>query len=155
MEQVYVFDFGDKLKIGYSTNVPQRLITLENASGVKAKQIFSVDGTRQIEQAAHYYLRSFHVRGEYFNCDFETAKNTITGLLQGEITVPPNAKHREAQKRASAKYQKENIASLACRVKKEQAEKFKAYCANMGKTSNAVLRDYVLDCIDEKEEAGD
>lgn len=58
----------------------------------------------------------------------------------------------EAQKRASAKYQQKNIASLACRVKKEQAEKFKSYCKNQGKTSNAVLREYVLDCIDEKEE---
>lgn len=58
----------------------------------------------------------------------------------------------DAQKRASAKYQRENIASLACRVKKEQAEKFKAYCAGKGKTSNAVLREYVLDCIDEQEE---
>lgn len=58
----------------------------------------------------------------------------------------------EAQKRASAKYQQKNIASLACRVKKEQAEKFKSYCKNQGKTSNAVLREYVLDCINEKEE---
>lgn len=58
----------------------------------------------------------------------------------------------EAQKRASAKYQKENIASLACRVKKEQAEKFKAYCADQNKTSNAVLRQYVLECIGESEE---
>lgn len=57
----------------------------------------------------------------------------------------------EAQKRASAKYQRENIASLACRVKKEQAEKFKDYCAEQGKTSNAVLRKYVLDCIGEDE----
>lgn len=57
----------------------------------------------------------------------------------------------EAQKKASAKYQKENIASLACRVKKEQAEKFKAYCAEQGKTSNAVLREYVLDCIKESD----
>ena len=60
----------------------------------------------------------------------------------------------EAQKKASAKYQKENIASLACRVKKEQAEKFKTYCESIGKTSNAVLRDYVLQCIG-NEEAGD
>ena len=60
----------------------------------------------------------------------------------------------EAQKKASAKYQKENIASLACRVKKEQAEKFKSYCESIGKTSNAVLRDYVLQCIG-NEEAGD
>ena len=58
----------------------------------------------------------------------------------------------DAQKRASAKYQRENIASLACRVKKDQAERFKAYCAEIGKTSNAVLRDYVLDCIGEKQD---
>ena len=57
----------------------------------------------------------------------------------------------EAQKRASAKYQKENIASIACRVKKEQAEKFKKYCEQIGKTSNAVLKEYVLSCIGEKE----
>ena len=56
----------------------------------------------------------------------------------------------DAQKRASAKYQRENIASLACRVKKNQAEKFRAYCADKGKTANAVLRDYVLDCIGEE-----
>lgn len=55
----------------------------------------------------------------------------------------------EAQKKASAKYHKENIASLACRVKKEQAEKFKAFCVNQGKTSNAVLREFVLECINE------
>lgn len=57
----------------------------------------------------------------------------------------------EAQKKASAKYQRENIASLACRVKKAQAESFKAYCAGQGKTSNSVLRDYVLDCIGESD----
>ena len=56
----------------------------------------------------------------------------------------------EAQKKAAAKYHKENIASLACRVKKEQAEQFKAYCKSVGKTCNAVLREYVLSCIDEK-----
>lgn len=58
----------------------------------------------------------------------------------------------EAQKKASAKYQKEKIASLACRVKKEQAEKFKVYCEEQGKTSNAVLREYVLSCIDDSEQ---
>ena len=56
----------------------------------------------------------------------------------------------EAQKKASAKYHKENIASLACRVKKEQAEQFKAYCESQGKTSNAVLREFVLSCIGEE-----
>ena len=57
----------------------------------------------------------------------------------------------EAQKRASVKYQEKNIASLACRVKKEQAEKFKAYCTSLGKTSNAVLREFVMKCIGESD----
>ena len=59
----------------------------------------------------------------------------------------------EAQKKAAAKYHKENISSLACRVKKEQADKFKVYCKCIGKTSNAVLREYVLSCIGEDAEA--
>lgn len=61
----------------------------------------------------------------------------------------------DAQKRASAKYQEKNIASLACRVKKEHAEAFKLYCAERGKTSNAVLREYVLDCIGEPQATED
>ena len=57
----------------------------------------------------------------------------------------------ESRKKANAKWDAENMATLGCRVKREQAEKFKAYCADKGKTSNAVLREYVLDCIDEQE----
>lgn len=148
MEQVYIFDFGDKLKIGYSTNVLQRLRTIESASGAKAKQTFSVDGTREIEQAAHYYLREYRIRGEYFNCDFETARKAVNGIIQGEIVIPPNAKHREAKKKANQKWDSENMATLACKVKKDHADRFKAYCAEIGKTSNAVLRECVLSCVD-------
>ncbi len=59
----------------------------------------------------------------------------------------------EAQRRANAKYQAKTIASLACRVKKEQADKFRDYCARQGKTANAVLKEYVLNCIEENREA--
>lgn len=59
----------------------------------------------------------------------------------------------ESRKKANAKWDAENMTTLGCRVKKDQAEKFKAYCAEVGKTSNAVLRDYVLDCIGEKQNA--
>ena len=59
----------------------------------------------------------------------------------------------ESRKKANAKWDAENITTLGCRVKKDQAEKFKTYCAEIGKTSNAVLRDYVLDCIEEKQNA--
>ena len=56
----------------------------------------------------------------------------------------------ESRKKANAKWDAENMTTLGCRVKKTQADKFKAYCSEIGKTSNAVLRAYVLDCIGEK-----
>lgn len=54
-----------------------------------------------------------------------------------------------AQRRANAKYHKENIASLACRVKKEEAEQFKEYCEKNSTTVNAVLKEYVMKCLTE------
>ena len=59
----------------------------------------------------------------------------------------------ESRRRANVKWDAENMTTLGCRVKKEQADRFKAYCSEIGKTSNAVLRDYVLDCIGEKRDA--
>lgn len=59
----------------------------------------------------------------------------------------------ESRKKANAKWDAENMTTLGCRVKKDQAEKFKTYCAEIGKTWNAVLRDYVLDCVEEKQNA--
>lgn len=43
------------------------------------------------------------------------------------------------------------MSTLGCKIKKSQAEKFKVYCADQGKTSNAVLREFVLSCIGENE----
>ena len=37
-------------------------------------------------------------------------------------------------------------------MKKNQAERFKSYCIAQGKTSNAVLREYVLRCIGEAQD---
>ena len=56
----------------------------------------------------------------------------------------------EAQKRAAAKWDKKNVTTLGCKVKREQAEAFKGYAESKGKTSNTLLRDYVLDCIGDK-----
>ena len=60
--------------------------------------------------------------------------------------MPPT----EAQRQANKRYQAAHIASLACRVKVEQAEKFKAYCRKKGRTVNAELTEYVKSCIDDE-----
>lgn len=60
----------------------------------------------------------------------------------------------ESQKRASLKWDKENMITLGCKIKRGQAAKFKAYCADQGKTSNTMLKEYVLSCIGEATPGG-
>lgn len=58
----------------------------------------------------------------------------------------------EAQKKSRDKWDKENMATLGCKVKKEEAAAFKEYAASKGKTSNTVLKEYVQKCINSNEE---
>lgn len=58
----------------------------------------------------------------------------------------------DARKKANAKWDSAHMATLGCKIKKTQAEKFKAYCESIGKTSNTVLREYVLSCISDEED---
>lgn len=54
---------------------------------------------------------------------------------------------RESQKRASLKWDKENMATLSCKIRKKQAAAFKAYCSRFGKSANTLLKEFVLTCI--------
>lgn len=58
----------------------------------------------------------------------------------------------EAQKKASNKYNREHMATLGCKVKKEDAEAFKAYCTAHGKTPNTELKDHVMRCIGKRDD---
>lgn len=53
----------------------------------------------------------------------------------------------EAKKKANQKWDSVNMSTMACKVKREQAEQFRAYCTNNGETVNAVLQDFVSSCI--------
>jgi hypothetical protein len=52
-----------------------------------------------------------------------------------------------SKRAANDKWDKENMTTLGCKVKKEDAAAFKAHCKQQGKTSNTVLKDYVIKCI--------
>lgn len=60
----------------------------------------------------------------------------------------------DAQKKASAKWDKENMVVLACKVKRETAEQFKAACAAQGTTSNAVLQQAVKTYLEQGQHSG-
>jgi hypothetical protein len=61
----------------------------------------------------------------------------------------------EAQRKASDKYIAAHMATIGCKLKKEQAAAFKEYCKEKGTTPNAVLVGFVLDCIKDRTPASD
>ena len=56
----------------------------------------------------------------------------------------------EARKRASAKWNKENLRTLGCTIGKDTAEAFKAKCKAQGLTVNAVLVQFVNEYLKEE-----
>ena len=58
----------------------------------------------------------------------------------------------EAQKKAANKYNLKHMITLGCKVKREEAIAFKDYAAQQGKTSNTMLKEYVIQCIERQED---
>lgn len=56
-----------------------------------------------------------------------------------------------SKRAANNKWDKENMKIVACKLRKEQAEKFKQYAESNGTTANALLKSYVLEKIGEKD----
>lgn len=55
----------------------------------------------------------------------------------------------EAHKKGNRKWDAANMAVLGCKVKKEQAEKFKQHAEQQGTTANNLLKGFVLNAIGE------
>lgn len=56
----------------------------------------------------------------------------------------------EARRKANAKWDKENLTIIGCRLRKEKAEEFKQYAKNHNTTPNALLKEFINDCLEEK-----
>lgn len=60
-----------------------------------------------------------------------------------------------AKRAANNKWDAQNMKIIACKVKKEDAEKFKAYALEKKTTPNALLRKYVYICIRKDTDTGE
>lgn len=56
----------------------------------------------------------------------------------------------ESRKKANRDWDKENMSTLACKLKKEDAERFRLYCSVNGVTVNGELKGHVMRCIGEE-----
>lgn len=59
----------------------------------------------------------------------------------------------EAQKRASRKYDAENMTVVGCKIPRIKADAFRAACRKLGTTQNAVLRETVEQTIKKAEKS--
>lgn len=55
----------------------------------------------------------------------------------------------EAHKKGNRKWDKENMITLGCKVKRYDAEIFKKYAKSQGKNANGLLKEYVFKCNEE------
>ncbi len=60
-----------------------------------------------------------------------------------------------AQKRATNKWNKENMKVVSVKLRIEQANRFKTYCDTIGKSANEVLREYIASLIDDPDTTQD
>lgn len=71
IDYVYCINFGDKIKIGTTTNINQRLSALKKITGNKIIDVFYLESNRSLEKMAHKYFKNYNTIGEYFsNIDF-------------------------------------------------------------------------------------
>lgn len=52
-----------------------------------------------------------------------------------------------AKRKANDKWDKENMATVTCKLRKEDADAFREFAKQNDKTVNTLLRDFVFGCI--------
>ena len=55
----------------------------------------------------------------------------------------------EKKKLSNRKWDKENMRSISCRLRTEDAERFKKYCSDNSTTPAQFLKQYILKTLDE------
>ena len=55
----------------------------------------------------------------------------------------------EAHKKGNRKWDKENMITLGCKIKRLDAEIFKEYAKSQGKNTNGLLKEYDFKCNEE------
>ncbi|MDE6425835.1 MAG: hypothetical protein K2K89_06830 [Ruminococcus sp.] len=58
----------------------------------------------------------------------------------------------KSHKDGNRKWDSEHMATIGCRLRKSQAEKFKEYAKKQGTTANALLKEYILTTLQQEDE---
>jgi hypothetical protein len=92
---VYIFDFGDQIKIGQASNVARRLHTIEMAAGRKVVRPFSIEADGAYERLMHKKLVDYRLMGEYFNYPYEEAVKLLKQLVASKVIEQGRDKNQD------------------------------------------------------------
>ena len=73
---------GGPVKVGFSTDVQQRLRELQTASPHQLTLEAAVMGTPAVEAWFHHELRRWHIRGEWFDLDEDRVSYALVRLFE-------------------------------------------------------------------------
>lgn len=88
MSYVYVFDFGDMVKVGYTTDLRTRKASVQCVVKKRIVNVFSIPAPIEVESLAHKQLSNFRIQGEYFNCSFEVACLAVKRASEETLKQP-------------------------------------------------------------------
>ena len=110
MSSVYVFDFEDRIKVGYTTALKTRLIQIQCKLKKKAVRTFSVAAPVEVEALVHKALQPYRLRGEYYTCSFDIACAAVNAAKEA-VPKPP-----EQDRPATVKFTKVMKKKLALQL---------------------------------------
>ena len=137
MEYVYVADFGDAVKIGYSTNVKSRIKQLEYRKGRRVKSLYYEKAERPTEKQLHHYFRDRRKEGEYFAIPFEDAKR----ILSDAVANPEKYAF-------PVRYTEKNLKRIPLDVQRDYYEQIKAHAAGRGESVNGFIKRAVNEAME-------
>ncbi len=63
---VYFVSQGNKVKIGFTNNIKQRMKNIKTSSPLSLKLLGTIDGDRNVEKELHLKFHQYRLSGEWF-----------------------------------------------------------------------------------------
>lgn len=113
---VYVIQVGEACKVGITKDVRKRIATLSTASPIRpklvlARRVQSLEYAKIAEQEAHYALKRYHIRGEWFGADAIRVANLVS-FISASVRVLHFQHWGTKRKRTFAEMAGEPVANL-------------------------------------------
>lgn len=144
------------VKVGQSIKPANRRKEIEKENGIAAIRTFAVnvdDNADKIERIVHEELHGYLLQGkEYFRCSFAIARDTVVNVAEKVlgrkvvgIKIGKSGFYSDAQKEATARYNKKAYDRIEIKVKKGRKNLIFEYAAKRGKSVNQ----FIVELIDE------